>query len=159
MRVETPASRATDPVTSHAAEADTTRSGRRAAQQQQVAEAVRQHPGVTSAELARRTGIDRHAIGRRLPECETAGAVRRGAPVRDPQTGRTGVSWWPAEYTEDDYRRDCLHKEIARRVAAIPTLAGRREKLEEIDREYGQQTGSGVRAELKALWHQGKGAA
>lgn len=78
LTIQTPASRAADPETSYLAERHINSSGLRGHQQRQAAAAVRCYPGRTSAELAEMTGIDRHRLAKRLPEAETAGAVRRG---------------------------------------------------------------------------------
>lgn len=94
-RVETPAARKTDPVTSHLAAEYHTRSGDRARQQAQTAEAVRLHPGHTSQELAQLTGLDRYMLARRLPECVTAGRVTKGSTQRCSVTGRLALTWWP----------------------------------------------------------------
>ncbi len=67
-----------DPVTSHEAAAEMTKCGARAAQMAAVLAAVKAHPGRTSAELARISGIDRHAIARRLPDLERMRQVERG---------------------------------------------------------------------------------
>ena len=96
MRIETPASRATDPGTSYAAERAITRSGRRRRQMLEAAAAVEKHPGLTSADLAVAAGMDRHALGKRLPEALTAGMVKTGAPTKSASTDRRGVTWWPA---------------------------------------------------------------
>ncbi|MCG5538973.1 hypothetical protein [Halorhodospira sp. 9622] len=152
MDVQTPATRKHDPDSSHEAEEVVTASGRRAAQQRQAAEAVRAHPGVTSAELARRSGLDRYMLGRRLPECETAGTVVRGSQVRDPQTGRTGVSWWPAEYREEDYRRDCLVEDAAERIIHTGSREERRAMLARYRQSHGAELGERIRARVEELW-------
>ncbi len=89
--------RATDPVTSHAAGVQVTQDGTRAKQAREVAEAVQETPGHTSAELAGIHGLDRYAVARRLPEVERAGAVRRGAAKHCTVTGRAAMTWWPVE--------------------------------------------------------------
>lgn len=94
-RVETPAARATDPVTSHLAADAHTRSGTRARQQEQAADAVARYPGHTSQELAQLTGLDRYMLARRLPECVTAGAVFKGTNQRCSVSGRLAMTWWP----------------------------------------------------------------
>jgi len=96
--VETPASRATDPVTSHLAAEQHTASGARAHQQRQALAAVRQFPGRTSFELAMVTDMDRYMLARRLPEVETAGEVVKGHPKRCSVTGRQAVTWWPVDH-------------------------------------------------------------
>lgn len=93
-RVETPAARRTDPVTSHLAAEQHTRSGARGHQQAQAIAAVRQWPGHTSFELAMLSGIDRYTLARRLPECETAGAVKRGAITECTVTRKKALTWW-----------------------------------------------------------------
>lgn len=96
-RVETPAARATDPDTSHLAAEEITASGARAEQQAQTIAAVREHPGCTMSELARRTGLDRYMLGRRISECETAGAVFRGLKRRCLVTGRMAEPWFAVD--------------------------------------------------------------
>ena len=94
-RVCTPVARRTDPESSHAAAEHHTRSGKRGAQQDQTAEAVRQFPGCTSFELAMRTHLDRYMLARRASECEAAGRIRRGELRRCSVSGRTALTWWP----------------------------------------------------------------
>ena len=94
-RVATAAARRTDPESSHAAAAHITRTGKRGAQQDQATAAVRQFPGCTSFALAMRTGLDRYMLARRLPECESAGRVRRGELRHCRVTGRLALTWWP----------------------------------------------------------------
>ncbi len=95
-RVHTPASRRTDPESSHAAALHITRTGKRGAQQDQAAAAVRHYPAHTSFELALLTDLDRYMLARRLPECETAGRVRRGRMRHCTVTGRLAMEWLPA---------------------------------------------------------------
>lgn len=57
-------------------------------------EAVAQWPGKTSLELATCARMDRYVLARRLPECESAGAVRRGQGRRCSVSGRLAVTWW-----------------------------------------------------------------
>lgn len=94
-RVETPIARNTDPDTSHEAAAEITASGVRGEQQAQTIAAVRAFPGCTMQELAEKTGHDRYMLARRISECETAGAVRRGAKRTCEVTGRKAEEWWP----------------------------------------------------------------
>lgn len=93
--VATPAARRTDPASSHLAAAHITRTGKRSAQQDQATAAVRQFPGHTSFELALLTHLDRYMLARRLPECETAGSVRRSAMRHCTVTGRVAMEWLP----------------------------------------------------------------
>lgn len=94
-RIETPASRADDPASSHEAEAHINATGARAAQQKLAAQAVESYPGLTSMELAKRTGICRFTLARRLPECRTAGTVRQGRVRKCSVTGRSAQEWHP----------------------------------------------------------------
>ncbi|MGH8171819.1 MAG: MarR family transcriptional regulator [Rhodanobacteraceae bacterium] len=93
--VATPAARATDPETSHLAAEHHTRTGTRAYQQHQTIAAVRANEGRTSQELAELTGLDRYMLARRLPECVTAGAVKKGVAVECSVTKRKAHLWWP----------------------------------------------------------------
>ena len=74
-----PRARRTDADSSHAAADQLERSGRAAAQLQAVLDAVRRHGGSTSKELAELAGLDRHLVGRRLPELAAQGLVHRVA--------------------------------------------------------------------------------
>jgi len=94
-QVETPAARRSDPASSHLAAEQITTSGARGQQQAQAIAAVRTFPGLTSFELAVKTGQDRYTLARRLPECITAGAVRKGPMRACSITGRQALTWWP----------------------------------------------------------------
>lgn len=94
-RVETPAARRTDPISSHLAAEQITASGARGQQQAQAAAAVRAFPGCTSFELAMKTSIDRYVLARRLPECVTGNTVRKGELKTCSVTGRKAIAWWP----------------------------------------------------------------
>jgi len=94
--VQTPAARATDPETSHLAAEQHTQSGARAAQQARCTAAVRAFPGRTMQELAEATGICRYELGRRISECELAGAVKRMPKRICRVTGRMAEPWSPA---------------------------------------------------------------
>ena len=87
------ASRA-DPVTSHAAAADLTTSGVRAARKAAVLDFLRRqaHP-ITSFELARGMGIDRHDAAKRLPDLRRDGLVVNGAARACKITGRPALTW------------------------------------------------------------------
>lgn len=94
-RIETPAARTSDPETSHEAAEHVTRTGARAAQQRIAANAVDCYPGLTSMELAVRTGLCRFMLARRLPECRTGGSVRMGKIRSCSITGRSAHEWHP----------------------------------------------------------------
>ena len=118
--IQTPAARASDPSTSHAAADAMTRSGLRRHHQDIVTAAVHLSPGSTSAELAeycerhalriaqRAFGakmpraaqisaciLDRSQIARRLPEAETGETIRRGEARKCAIKGRKSLTWWP----------------------------------------------------------------
>lgn len=87
---DTPRSRRDDPLTSHLA-------GEKAAEfagahQRIIREAVMEFPGCTYLELAQLTGLERHAVGRRLKELEPH-HIRRGEPRLC--KGRQMTTWWP----------------------------------------------------------------
>lgn len=100
MNVQTPAARSTDPNASHDAAAHITASGARGAQQQMAAKAVEQYPGLTSLELAKRSSMCRFVLARRLPECITAGTVKRGQERRCSVSGRLACTWHPPQAEE-----------------------------------------------------------
>lgn len=93
MLASAPRARTSDPVTSRIAADWITTSGVRAAHQQKILRAIQHHPGSTYVELASLTGLDRHAVGRRLKEIEAEGHIRRGQPVT--RGGRPMTPWWP----------------------------------------------------------------
>ena len=108
LHIQTPAARASDPRSSHEAAEAITLSGARRKQQGMATAAVASYPGHTSLELAGYSGMDRYVLARRLPECETAGTVRRGQMRCCKVSGRLAMTWWPpgeAEQT-DIFRRD-----------------------------------------------------
>lgn len=96
-RVETPAARRTDPITSHLAAEQHTASSKHTHQQAQATAAVRAYPGRTSFELAMATDLDRYMLARRLPECVMAGTVVKGAPRHCSVTGRLALTWLPVD--------------------------------------------------------------
>lgn len=89
-----PRARRRDPLSSHAAADRAEASGAIGRQAQRVLDALRATPGLTSAELAARHGIDRYAAARRLPELAARGLVRRE------EVGAREVKWWPARLVE-----------------------------------------------------------
>lgn len=91
-----PAARATDPVTSHLSAAEHTDSGKRGRHIGIVIDAVRRHPGKTSAEIAPLCGLERHEVARRTADAEHARAIRKGEIRRCNTSGRSAVTWWPA---------------------------------------------------------------
>ena len=86
--------RNTDPATSHEAAAQVERSGSAEVDRVRALQAVHQWPGSTSAELADRIGMDRHAIARRLPELREAGKVENGDKRACCIKGTAQMTWW-----------------------------------------------------------------
>lgn len=89
--------RRNDPQTSHEAAESVERSGRAASQRHQCLLEVWKRPGSTAAEIAARTGLERHVPSRRLPELRQAGRIKNG-PQRDcTVTGNPSMTWLPVE--------------------------------------------------------------
>lgn len=84
-----------DPLSSHLAAQEITRSGRRGAQKRAVLEALKAAPERTSAELARFAGLDRYAVARRLPDLAHDGFAEQGPMRKCRITGRPAVTWKP----------------------------------------------------------------
>lgn len=85
-----------DPWTSREAARELTRSGMRAEQKLAVLKALQQHPGTTSAELARESGLDRFLCARRLPDLRADDLVTNGVPQETRVcrvTGRPSLVW------------------------------------------------------------------
>lgn len=98
-----PASRRTDPASSHLAEQEINKSGARQRQCDIVLWCVLRRNGATAKELAReaaRRGIkdvDSYAFSRRLPDLEKKGLVQRGVLRECLVGGRRSVTWWPTD--------------------------------------------------------------
>lgn len=82
-----------DPHTSHKAARELTDSGRRQSQTERVAALVRLTPGLTSAELAARHGLDRHSVAKRLSDALHAGLVTRTTARKCSVTGKEAFVW------------------------------------------------------------------
>jgi predicted transcriptional regulator len=92
-----PLSHRGDPETSREAAEQLRKSGRLAAQQRAVLEALRECDGATHAELGRFMERDWLVAARRLPELERMGLVRKGEVRRCAVKGSRCVTWWLAE--------------------------------------------------------------
>jgi len=84
-----PMARAADHDSSHAAADHLEASGAARAQRDQVLALVKRWPGMTSGQLARLSGVDRHMVARRCPELRSDGLVEAIKPV-----GKE-IVWWP----------------------------------------------------------------
>jgi CRP-like cAMP-binding protein len=87
--------RSTDPSTSHDAAREAESSGRAAGQRLICLRQVRSVPGLTAAEIAARTGLERHVPSRRLPELREEGYVGNGSERACGETGRRSMTWNP----------------------------------------------------------------
>ena len=89
----TPAARLTDPGTSHEAAKDVRQTGVASRQSAVVLDLVRRNPGRTSRELGELGSVGRHAVARRLPELERAGAVHRAGARLCRIASRRATTW------------------------------------------------------------------
>ncbi|MBA7690628.1 hypothetical protein ES703_99159 [subsurface metagenome] len=89
--------RTSDPSTSHAAARGVCRSGRLGRQEKAVYEALCQHSGSTSAELAQLMSGDRYTPSRRLSGLERKNLVLRGRARKCSATGSMCLTWWVRE--------------------------------------------------------------
>ncbi|MAH46986.1 winged helix-turn-helix domain-containing protein [Candidatus Pacearchaeota archaeon] len=86
--------RRSDPGTSHVAAAEVEASGSAKAQRALCLQTVRSTPGLTAAEIAVVTGLERHAPSRRLPELRDCGLVCNGTARPCRATGRLSLTWY-----------------------------------------------------------------
>lgn len=89
---DTPRARRNDPATSHLAAERVKASGALRSHQVAIWSALRRRPGMTYTEIAEATGIERHAVARRLKELEPIW-IKRGEPRSC--GGRPMTTWWP----------------------------------------------------------------
>lgn len=90
-----PLAHGSDPLTSFAAGERFERSGRLRGQILLVLLGLRKWSGKTSAELAQLTGLDRHAVARRLPNLASRGLAERG-PERECRICKSKCVTWRA---------------------------------------------------------------
>ena len=88
--------RSTDPATSHEAALEAERSGRAGNQRTACLTQVQARPGLTAAEIAAATGLERHVPSRRLPELRESGLVENRETRLCRVTGRNSLTWHPA---------------------------------------------------------------
>jgi predicted ArsR family transcriptional regulator len=89
-----PRARRSDPASSHQAAAEVEASGTAARHHRMILEAMRGASGLTSDEIAKKAGLDRVAVARRMVELERTGQIRRGPQRRSNVSGRPGVTWF-----------------------------------------------------------------
>ena len=92
--------RRTDPSTSHEAAARAERHGAKT-QRATILTALRGRPGLTSAEYAVETGIDRHNAARRLSELKHDGVAKQCEKRICGVKGTKAVTWYPAVKQKD----------------------------------------------------------
>lgn len=89
--------RLTDNMTSWEAADGVERSGRAGRQRERCLHVVRHRPGLTAAEIAVVTGLERHVPSRRLPELRTAKLVENREDRVCRVKGRRSMTWWPVD--------------------------------------------------------------
>jgi len=90
--------RNTDPVSSHEAADDLQKSGKHVLQKNTVLKALKDYESqygqmATSAELAARFKLDRHMVGKRLPDLEKEWKVIRRGMKRCSVGGKKATAW------------------------------------------------------------------
>ena len=118
--------RRTDPDGSRAAGESLESSGLGHTQRRDSLAAVKMYPGQTSKELAELTGLDRHMLGRRLPELLKAGQIWRHE--------RGECRWYPIDSKK---RLELANQMEDCRTAMLGYPEGHRERAEiqkQIDR-------------------------
>jgi hypothetical protein len=58
---------------------------------------VWKRPGSTAAEIAARSGLERHVPSRRLPELRQAGRIKNGPQRVCTVTGNPSMTWLPVK--------------------------------------------------------------
>ena len=90
-----PLARRRDPVSSQFAAHDVRASGRLGKQAAAVLQGIREHPGLTSRELAVVMDVDRYTPSRRLPYLEGLGYVKRAQRRRCRISKKLSQTWLP----------------------------------------------------------------
>jgi hypothetical protein len=89
LDIDAPIARASDPITSHQAAQEITRSGQRDDNTREALALVLATPGICGSEMPEH-------LRKRLGELEKAGFIRRGAMRESKVTGFNNSTWWPA---------------------------------------------------------------
>jgi len=89
--------RKSDPVTSALAAERVEANGTAEDQRSRVLRFVQEHPGSTSAEIAKGLEMNRHQPARRLPELAKTEQIERGERRPCLVAGTLAVTWWPAK--------------------------------------------------------------
>ncbi len=109
MSYSNPIAHAQDPASSHEAAREHTESGRRDTHCSIVLDAVRAHPGLTSAELVEHcVGLDSAEVltevRRRLTDLKDAGLILRRQPRVCTISKRKVETWWAVERRKVEIR-------------------------------------------------------
>lgn len=89
-------SRKTDPESSRLAADEVAVSGAADNQREACLKVVLKKPGLTSAEIAKNLGFDRHQAARRLPELrDQVSLIINGEPRKCAVTNRKSITWFP----------------------------------------------------------------
>ena len=96
-RIETPISRANDPVSSHVAGESFTDSGKRQTQLERIIAAVYAHPGCTAGELTQHTGLTHVQIDRRTGDLRLSERIVFGAIRQCRVVGSVMQTLWPVQ--------------------------------------------------------------
>jgi predicted HTH transcriptional regulator len=91
-----PIARKNDPGTSKRAAQRHTRSGERATQALRVLQVLKEHPGLTSRELAKVSGIAHEVMHKRLPDLRRNGLARKEGTKKCTVTEHTAARWYAA---------------------------------------------------------------
>lgn len=108
--------RRSDPPSSREAAERVTAIGSRADHLQRIVQAVKAHPGSTSAELGQYAAIERHEAARRTADACNAGLIVRGPAKTCSVGGRSAITWYPRRAGVPV--EDCPQGETAWRPAA-----------------------------------------
>ncbi|GGA00273.1 hypothetical protein [Dyella caseinilytica] len=96
-RIETPISRANDPVSSHLAAEQITQTGKRQSHLELIVAAVYAHPGCTAGELTQYTGLTHVQIDRRTGDLRMSERIVFGAIRQCRVIGSQQQTLWPMQ--------------------------------------------------------------
>jgi hypothetical protein len=86
--------RSTDPVTSHQAASNVSKTGSAARWQQVALDLIRRRPGMTARELESAGGYENGQIRKRLLEVMRGGLIHKGTARTCRVSGRQAATWW-----------------------------------------------------------------
>ena len=95
-----PASKSSDPESSHLAEREVTESGARESQLLTVVECVKNRIGYTASELAPFVDMTELQLRRRLPDARELGLLKNGESRRSSTSDRLELTWYPESDSE-----------------------------------------------------------